>query len=60
MGIKQTTCSDCNCIKETQKHLCKFPAERGTKYNFCSGRIPYKWIYQEAAEYVMRNYKTFR
>ena len=60
MGIKHPICQDCDCIKETQKHLCKFPNEWGHKMGSCSGRIPYQWIYKQAIEWVMANYKTLR
>lgn len=60
MGIKHPVCQMCNHVKESEKHKCAFPNERGTKMNYCSGRAPYKWIYKEAATWVMQNYKTFR
>jgi len=60
MSIKPTTCSNCDYIKQTQEQHCKFPKERGTKMGICSGRVPYKWIYQETVEWVISNYKTLR
>ena len=60
MGIKNPTCLNCEWIKETKKHLCKFPNERGRKMNACTGREDYYPLWKEARDFVNKNYKSFR
>lgn len=60
MGIKQPTCHNCNYIKDTLKHKCKFPNEWGNKRGLCSGQVRYRSLVDEAVVWVMQNYKTLR
>lgn len=63
MGIKRKICVTCEYAKESKKNGCKFPIDRinhEVMKNQCSGYSHGISLVNQAAQYVMQNYKTFR
>ena len=60
MGIKRPTCQSCEWIKETKKANCKYPEQRPNKMGSCIGYEEYYPIWKETADFINKNYKSFR